>query len=141
MPCSCSAWASPAGRGRVDVERGGLVRVLAVAQRRLPRSASPANCGQPSSAGASVPANHSATATSYSAMSANARAASARRWASVNPPSASAPITAGYAAGSVTTATEAWFFAAARTIAGPPMSICSTHSSTSAPDATVAWNG
>ena len=49
--------------------------------------------------------------------------------------------TAGYAAGSVTTATEAWFFAAARTIAGPPMSICSTHSSASAPEATVAWNG
>jgi hypothetical protein len=41
----------------------------------------------------------------------------------------------------VTTATEGWFFAAARTIEGPPMSICSTHSSGLAPDATVSVNG
>ena len=39
------------------------------------------------------------------------------------------------------TATRAWFFAAARTMAGPPMSICSTHSSAAAPPATVASNG
>ena len=39
------------------------------------------------------------------------------------------------------TATERWFLAAARTMAGPPMSICSTHSSGVAPDATVASNG
>ena len=39
------------------------------------------------------------------------------------------------------TATEPWFFAAARIIAGPPMSICSTHCSGEAPDATVASNG
>ena len=39
------------------------------------------------------------------------------------------------------TATEPWFFAAARTIAGPPMSICSTHCSGEAPEATVASNG
>ena len=38
-------------------------------------------------------------------------------------------------------ATEGWFFAAARTIDGPPMSICSTHSSGEAPEATVCENG
>ena len=43
--------------------------------------------------------------------------------------------------GSTTTATDGWFFAAARTIAGPPMSICSTHSSGEAPEATVSVNG
>jgi hypothetical protein len=47
----------------------------------------------------------------------------------------------GYAETVVTTATLAWFFAAERTIAGPPMSICSMDSSTPAPDATVCWNG
>ena len=41
----------------------------------------------------------------------------------------------------VTTATDGWFLAAARTMAGPPMSICSTHSSTDAPLATVSVNG
>ena len=41
----------------------------------------------------------------------------------------------------MTTATEPWFFAAARIIAGPPMSICSTHSSGEAPEATVSSNG
>ncbi len=99
----------------------------------------PAKVGQ--SAGATVVAKNSATATSYSAMSANALAANARRCARVNPPPEIASRTIGYAAGEVTTATEAWFFAAARTIAGPPMSICSMDSSTDAPDATVSWNG
>ena len=37
----------------------------------------------------------------------------------------------------MTIATEGWFLAAARTIDGPPMSICSTHSSGAAPEATV----
>jgi hypothetical protein len=54
---------------------------------------------------------------------------------------ASAASASGYLAGSVITATLAWFFAAARTIAGPPMSICSTHSSGAAPDWTVDSNG
>ena len=45
------------------------------------------------------------------------------------------------APGEVTTATLGWFFAAARTIDGPPMSICSTHSSGVAPEATVSVNG
>ena len=38
-------------------------------------------------------------------------------------------------------ATLAWFLAAARTIDGPPMSICSMHSSGVAPEATVSRNG
>jgi phosphoribosylaminoimidazolecarboxamide formyltransferase/IMP cyclohydrolase len=38
-------------------------------------------------------------------------------------------------------ATLAWFFAAPRTIDGPPMSICSMHSSGLAPEATVAVKG
>ena len=46
-----------------------------------------------------------------------------------------------YCDGSVTTATFAWFLAAARTMAGPPMSICSTTASGSAPAATVCANG
>ena len=47
----------------------------------------------------------------------------------------------GYCAGEVTTDTLAWFLAELRTMAGPPMSICSTHSSGDAPEATVAVNG
>ena len=39
------------------------------------------------------------------------------------------------------TATLAWFLAAARTMAGPPISICSTHSSAGAPLAAVSSNG
>jgi hypothetical protein len=45
------------------------------------------------------------------------------------------------ALGDVTTATLAWFFAAARTIEGPPTSICSMHSSGDAPDITVSVKG
>ena len=89
----------PGRCGRVGVERGLLVRVLAVAQgpaRR--RSASPANCRPAVVAGGQGPARtSSATATSYSAMSAKARAASARRWARVKPPSSSASTISGYA--------------------------------------------
>ena len=74
-------------------------------------------------------------------MRANARAASRRRCASVNPPARTASSASPYCAGSVITATFAWFFAAARVMAGPPMSICSTHSAGGAPEATVASNG
>ena len=59
----------------------------------------------------------------------------------MKPPAPTAATTSAYRAGSTTTATLGWFFAAARTIDGPPMSICSTHSSGPAPDATVAVNG
>ena len=38
-----------------------------------------------------------------------------------------------YWSGDVTTPTRAWFLAAARIIAGPPMSICSTSSSSPTP--------
>jgi hypothetical protein len=78
---------------------------------------------------------------SYSAVRANASAARPRRCSRVKPPSASAASTSAYRDGSMITATEPWFLAAARIIDGPPMSICSTHRSASAPDATVAWNG
>jgi hypothetical protein len=49
--------------------------------------------------------------------------------------------TSSYDDGDTTTATDGWFLAAARTIVGPPMSICSTHSSWSAPEETVSTNG
>src|SRR2546421_32186 len=52
-------------------------------------------------------------------MSAKALAAKVRRWAGVVPPARIACRTRGYADGAVTTATLAWFFAAARTIGGP----------------------
>ena len=53
------------------------------------------------------------------------------------PPASTGVEQPAVALGSTTTATLSWFFAAARTIAGPPMSICSTHSSGVAPEATV----
>ena len=84
---------------------------------------------------------HDATCTSYVAVWTNASAASARRCASVKPPCATASSTSKYFAGEVTIATDGWFLAAARTIDGPPMSICSTHSSGEAPEATVSANG
>jgi hypothetical protein len=43
--------------------------------------------------------------------------------------------------GETAMATFAKFFAEARTIAGPPMSICSTTASPTAPEATVSTNG
>ena len=94
-----------------------------------------------SSTGAWTEANQEATAVSYAAVCAKACAAKRRRCSSVVPPAARSMSSAAYAAGSTTTATDGWFFAADRTIAGPPMSICSMHSSGPAPDATVAVNG
>ena len=82
-----------------------------------------------------------ATATSYDAVCTNASAASRWRCSRVNPPSATAASTSAYRSGEVTIATEGWFLAAARTIDGPPMSICSTHSSGDAPEATVWVKG
>ena len=51
------------------------------------------------------------------------------------------PEGASYDAGAVTMATDGWFLAAARTIEGPPMSICSMTSSGLAPEATVSRKG
>ena len=70
-------------------------------------------------------------------MCTNASAASALRSSRVKPPAATAASTSAYRSGEVTIATDGWFFAAARTIEGPPMSICSTHSSGEAPETTV----
>ena len=75
-------------------------------------------------------------------MCANAAAARDRRVSRDSPPCA--PISsriAAYRDGSTTTATDSKFFAAARTMAGPPMSIFSITSSCAAPDATVSRNG
>ena len=46
-----------------------------------------------------------------------------------------------YRAGSTTTVTDSKFFAAARIMAGPPMSMFSITASASAPLATVSRNG
>ena len=78
---------------------------------------------------------------SYVAVCTNAAAASAWRSARVNPPWARAACSCPYWSGEVTTATEAWFFAAPRTIDGPPMSICSIVSSWPAPAITVSTKG
>lgn len=85
--------------------------------------------------------NQEATATSYAAVCWKASAASRLRAVRSKPPPWAAARTSAYRAGLVTTATEGWFLAAARTIDGPPMSICSTHSSGVAPEATVSRNG
>ena len=74
-------------------------------------------------------------------MCRKANDASFFRSSSVNPPARTAASTPSYPSGSTTTATLGWFFAAARTIDGPPMSICSTHSSMLAPESTVSVNG
>jgi hypothetical protein len=84
---------------------------------------------------------HDATCTSYVAVCTNASAARRCRWASVKPPPRTASSASSYWAGEVTIATDGWFLAAARTIDGPPMSICSTHSSGVAPLITVSVNG
>ncbi len=78
---------------------------------------------------------------SYSAVCTKAAAANRARSSREKPPSSSAVKSEEYCAADVTTATFAWFFAAPRTIDGPPMSICSMHSSTDAPEATVSVNG
>ena len=75
-------------------------------------------------------------------MCANATAADARRVSSVKPPSRlSSSTISSYRPGSTTTPTDAKFFAAARTMAGPPMSMFSITSSKPAPLATVSRNG
>ena len=66
-------------------------------------------------------------------MCRNASRASDARCASVVPPASTAATISSYRSGETTTATFAWFFADARTMAGPPMSICSTAASGSAP--------
>ena len=77
-------------------------------------------------------ASHSETAASYDAVNANASTARLRRKSNEVPPSRSISfVRSAYWFGLVTTATDSWFFAAARTIAGPPMSISSISASLS----------
>ena len=74
-------------------------------------------------------------------MCAKALAAHAARWPSAVPPASMAAMASGYWAGSVSTATPAWFLAAARIMAGPPMSMFSLISRGAAPESRVASNG
>ncbi len=76
-------------------------------------------------------------------MRSNAATASAKRVVSATRPSrCSAASTPAYCAGSVSTATACQFLAALRTIAGPPMSICSIASASVQPGRpTAASNG
>ena len=75
-------------------------------------------------------------------MWAKAAAANVRLVARVTPPSASISARMpSYRAGSTTTVTDSKFFAAARIMAGPPMSMFSITASASAPLATVSRNG
>jgi hypothetical protein len=85
-----------------------------------------------------------AIAASYAAVRANTACASSRRSVPlVAPPLARiSPSTRPYCAGSVTTVTLSKFFAALRSIDGPPMSTCSTASCSAMPArATVASKG
>ena len=76
-----------------------------------------------------------ATATSYVAVCWNASAASRCRCGEREAARSDGGEHVGVPRrGLVTMATEGWFLAAARTIDGPPMSICSTHSSGVAPE-------
>ena len=83
----------------------------------------------------SVSANQAATAESYDATCANASPARSRRVSSESePPSEfSSSSMKPYRSGSVTTATEWKFFAAARTIVGPPMSMFAITSASDTP--------
>ena len=88
--------------------------------------------------------SQAAMAASYWAVRRNASSASRCRVPAdtVPPDRRSSSRTGWYWAGSMSTTTPAWFFAAARIIAGPPTSICSTASSKGTPAwATVFSNG
>ena len=75
-------------------------------------------------------------------MRLNAATASANLNACVMPPACNSASTPAYCEASVSTATSFQFFAAERTIAGPPMSMFSMASSSVQPAlATVASNG
>jgi len=89
---------------QIDIGGPSMVRAAAKNHPSVAVVTSPANSGH--SAGASVVAHQLATATSYTAMSAKARAASSLRCVSEKPPSRTASRISGYAATDVTTATD-----------------------------------
>ena len=96
------------------------------------RSAASRRCVRARARGAagsssSLPAATATIAASYAAVRANASSANARRVSSPTVPSLarSSSSSGSYWSGSVTIVTHAWFFAAARVIAGPPMSMVS----------------
>jgi hypothetical protein len=105
----------------------------------------PSVLGEASEGAAEAPSERkSAIAASYSAVRRNAARARLARVASPSaPPVAfSSSSTAAYCDGSVSTATLAWFLAAARIIVGPPTSICSMASARRTPGrATVCSKG
>ncbi len=86
--------------------------------------------GSSSPAGGSCSSSQATMAASYPAVWAKASRASRWRVSRDREPLAlSSPSTAPYSAGSTTIPTWSWFFAAARTIVGPPTSISSTDGS------------
>ena len=140
MPCTCRAVATPGRGGAVDVEGRLLVRVLAIAQRLAQHA------GQGEARREVLlfllAANQPRDRRVIGCGAGKAAAARRRRVASVVPPCASiSACISAKCAGSVSTATPAWFFAALRIIAGPPMSMFSMQSSKAAPFATVASKG
>ena len=124
-------------RRAVGVDRGLLMRVLAVAQHGLRA----ARCRRPlrqragpDRSGASTAPIQDATATSYSAVCRNANDANFFRSSRVNPPARPRPARRRSRAGRRPPRRwdGSWRRRAPST--GPPMSICSTHSSSPAPE-------
>ncbi len=146
MPCSCSARASVSLLGVGEaVERGLLVRVLAVAEvlHLLEEEAHVVGEERPVRpfGGTREVAVDGVVVCARLAEDLH-REAHAGREAVVAPPFAriSARM-ASYSSGFVTTVTAAKFFAAERSMEGPPMSMFSTASSSVTPSfATVASN-
>jgi hypothetical protein len=124
---------------RARVDRGALVRVLAVAQRAQALGLDREVLGQVALGLEGLlrePGGDGAVVRGGVREGARGElAALGERGA----PGPSASMIAD--SGETAIATFAKFFAEARTIAGPPMSICSTTASPTAPEATVSTNG
>ena len=108
-----------------DVQGGALVRVLAVAEHVGAPPQGPRHLqGQPPSRATSPGAyagrepGRDRDVVGGGVHDERLGGARWRRWSSVKPPSASAASTSAYLEGSMTTATEPWFLAAAWTIEG-----------------------
>ncbi len=87
------------------------------------------------------PPMYAATAVSYAAVCAKARAARLSRVTARCPPAQGSASTSSYCDGETTTATDALFLAAARIMVGPPISMFSMVVAASAPRATVSTKG
>ena len=104
-------------------------------------AAEPTKDGSPASSSTTWPAIHDATATSCRRHVRDASRPTACAVCGRSPRPRPRRRPREYTEGSLMAATLGSFFADARTIDGPPMSICSTQSSNGAPDATVSVNG